>query len=186
MDRSKLAPVASLVSLVAIAVAVACGGQIVDPTDVGPSPSGTSPGSADRPPTKPSQPTQSSCPTCNVENKKECPTLPPSEQDWCPWPAAHCVYQDTCSQRPATAATMRSYECTGSRWTWMSGRYDVTCPKEAPENGSACEPSCALAAPCDYTTACGNAEAICQPITATWHVAGKACASDGGADAATD
>ena len=78
--------------------------------------------------------------SCAVEKKGACPDLAPSKS-WCPYPQTTCRYTDTCSQRPSDVAPTRTYECTGSRWTWVSSRYDAACPKELPANGSACEPS---------------------------------------------
>lgn len=120
--------------------------------------------------------------TCAVETKTQCPTTVPSEQDWCPVPEAKCLYPDTCSLRPSTAGSTRSYECTGSRWTWVSARYDVTCPKDVPENGSPCEPQCGYPTGCELATPCGIATMVCLPATATWHVAGHVCLPEAGTD----
>lgn len=127
--------------------------------------------------------------SCAVEKKSACPDHPPSEQDWCPYPQATCRYADSCAQRPSNVAPMRTYECVGSRWTWVSARYDVTCPLEAPVEGSGCEPSCGREGACFYGGSCGSLSATCEPRSATWHLSGKRCAdADAGASdaAATD
>ena len=121
--------------------------------------------------------------SCSVQKKSPCPTDTPSEEDWCPEPQAECSYPDSCSERPSFVAPMRTYECTGSRWTWVSGRYDVTCPKVAPENAAPCEPTCRYG-DCVFDDACGSATFTCEPRSGTWHrVSGSLCpTADAGAD----
>lgn len=171
MKRGHL--VLSVALTIAVSGGAACGGRVEDSVDgralavATEAPASERPQAPTRPPREGDEPSLSSA-------SDPCPDRPPSDLDWCPRPYK-CRYPDSCSQRPPLVASEQAYECVASRWTRVSSKYPVACPKDPPKDGAPCEIDCAYPSPCAYETACGRVWATCELWNGSWHSTGTTC-----------